>query len=68
MIADISQSINHKLYRYELENVNPKTIILGPQKRRGYWSFLFEDKKETQIFLDGAIAAKQFLFQLWHSK
>lgn len=37
---------------------------LGPKKHDGYWEFLFEDKKEAQTFLDGAMAAKQFLLNL----
>lgn len=40
---------------------------LGPYKTDGCWQFLFDSKQEAQTFLDGALAAKDFMAKTWCS-
>jgi hypothetical protein len=38
---------------------------LGPYKQDGCWQFLFDNKKDAQTFLDGALAARNFMIKTW---
>lgn len=38
---------------------------LGPRKEDGIWQFLFDNKKDAQTFLDGALAARNFMVKTW---
>jgi hypothetical protein len=38
---------------------------LGPRKEGGEWQFLFEKKEDAKLFLDGALAARDFMVKTW---